>query len=166
MKRIEIAMLLSLLLLLCACGGPATQEEKSAAKNGQDYTTVLTLPDSVTSESLAMLELPNRVQERWRSEDGSIRLVLETMPSNTDVIHTEDTETVKIGDGEGTLYRYAGETIDYPSLDAGAVKGMYKPEPGDLVLEWETDGVYCRLFGNLSREELTETAASLRVEEN
>lgn len=56
---------------------------------------------------------------------------------------------------KGICYIYGNNNfINYPEMDEKIEKKMYKPEEGNIVLEWESIKYCYRLFGTVSYDDL------------
>ncbi len=113
---------------------------QGSGKNEIDISTLQadigTLPDSISRESMKMINAPWKQQYCYGSivDDGTERVILELSLISDD------------------------STDEYRDESA-----FYEPTSDEVIYEWTQDGVACRLFGTFTEEQLENIAESVKV---
>lgn len=150
-------------ILLCACSNKNKVVSTTPDFSFDSVTvSVNDLPDSYALGII--MNTPDRQQIVY-SDNAEHRIVIEIMLENNDKIDLTKEELL-LKDFKGYSYTYHGELIEYPHLNDSIVANMYQIQEGNCVVEWNQSNFFCRIFGNLTQEDLLNIAESVVIFSN
>lgn len=123
-----------------------------------DISASLAVDTNKFNKTIILINMPGCQQTCYGSQDGKYHVVLEVQSEKSEAIDVADQTEIQIGKKDGICFVYHGQIVNYPGLNEYMTSNMQQIEEGDYVLEWEQAGFYCRIFGNLTEEELVQLA--------
>lgn len=130
-----MGLLILILVAISACNSKPGEDYVEDTGTSELQADISELPDTLSRDSIRIINLSGRQQYRYQSIDGKERLVLEIRTQTSDIEDVNEVDT----------------------------SVLYKPEIEEVVFEWTQDNMQCMVFGTFSEAELQEIAESVQV---